>query len=83
MKTVKGIYAEAKIFTDDVEQYAEAQVKMICDNEIAAGSRICMMPDIHPGKVAPIGLSMTVKDKLIPQLLGTDIGCGMTCVLMT
>lgn len=80
MKTVKGIYAEAKIFTDDVEEYAEAQVKMICDNEIAAGSMICMMPDIHPSKVAPIGLSMTVTDKVIPQLLGVDIGCGMTCV---
>ncbi len=80
MKIIKGIYAEAKIFTDDVEEYAEAQVKMICDNETAAGSRICMMPDIHPGKIAPIGLSMTVTDKVIPQLLGVDIGCGMTCV---
>ena len=74
------MYAEAKIFTDDVEEYAEAQVKMICDNEIAEGSTICMMPDIHPGKIAPIGLSMTVTDKVIPQLLGVDIGCGMTCV---
>lgn len=80
MKTVKGIYAEAKIFTDDVEEYAEAQVRMICDNEVADGSTICMMPDIHPGKIAPIGLSMTVTDKVIPQLLGVDIGCGMTCV---
>lgn len=52
MKTVKGIYAEAKIFTDDAEAYAKAQVKMICDNEAAEGSTICMMPDIHPGKVA-------------------------------
>lgn len=80
MKIIKGIYAEAKIFTDDVELYAEAQVKMICDNEVAAGSRICLMPDIHPGKVGPIGLSMTVMDRVIPQLLGVDIGCGMTCV---
>lgn len=80
MKTVSGIYVEAKIFTDDVEPYAEAQVKMICENEIAAGSTICLMPDIHPGKTAPIGLSMTVTDKIIPQLLGVDIGCGMTCV---
>lgn len=80
MKIVKGMYAEAKIFTDDVEEYAKAQVKMICDNEIAAGSTVCMMPDIHPGKVAPVGLSMTVADKVIPQLLGVDIGCGMTCV---
>ena len=78
MKTVKGIYAEAKIITDDVEDYAEAQVKMICDNEVAEGSIIRLMPDIHPGKVGPIGLSMTVTDKIIPQLLGVDIGCGMT-----
>ncbi|MDE7354420.1 MAG: RtcB family protein [Acetatifactor sp.] len=80
MKTVKGIYAEARIFTEDVEEYAEAQVKMICDNEVARGSRFCLMPDIHPGKVGPIGLAMTVTDKVIPQLLGVDIGCGMTCV---
>lgn len=80
MKIVKGMYAEAKIFTNDVETYAEAQVQMICDNEVADGSTICVMPDIHPGKVGPIGLSMTVTDKVIPQLLGVDIGCGMTCV---
>lgn len=80
MKTVKGVYAEAKIFTDDVEEYAEAQVKMICDNRVAEGSKIRLMPDVHPGKVGPIGLSMTVTDKVIPQLLGVDIGCGMTCV---
>lgn len=80
MKTVKGIYAEAKIFTDDVEEYAQAQVKMICDNRVAEGSKVRLMPDIHPGKVGPIGLSMTVTDKVIPQLLGVDIGCGMTCV---
>ena len=80
MKTVKGIYAEAKIFTDDVEEYAQAQVKMICDHQAAEGSRIRLMPDIHPGKMGPIGLSMTATDKVIPQLLGVDIGCGMTCV---
>ena len=80
MKTVKGIYAEAKIFTDDVEEYAKAQVKMICDNQVAKDSKIRLMPDIHPGKVGPIGLSMTVTDKVIPQLLGVDIGCDMTCV---
>ena len=44
MKIIKGIYAEAKIFTDDVEDYAQAQVKMICDSETAEGSTICMMP---------------------------------------
>ncbi len=80
MEMIKGIYADAKIFTDDAEEYAKAQVKMICDHEAAKGSTIRLMPDIHPGKVGPIGLSMTLTDKVIPQLLGADIGCGMTCV---
>ena len=80
MKTLKGIFAEEKILRDYVEDYALAQIKMICDNEVAESSTICMMPDNHPGKIAPIGLSMTVTDKVIPQLLGVDIGCGMTCV---
>ena len=80
MKIVNGIYANAAIFTDDVESYAEAQVKLICDQEAAKGSAICLMPDIHPGKAGPIGLSMTVTGQVIPQLLGVDIGCGMTCV---
>lgn len=80
LKTVKGKYAKATIFTDDVEEYATAQVQMICDNEVSDGSTICLMPDIHPGKVGPIGLSMTVTEKVMPQLLGVDIGCGMTCV---
>lgn len=53
---------------------------MICDNEVTEGSISCMMPDIHPGKIAPIGLSMTVTDKVIPRLLDLDIGCGMICV---
>ncbi len=64
----------------NVDQYAIAQVKMICDNEAAKGSNIVVMPDVHPGKVGPIGLTMTVKDAVIPALLGIDIGCGMSMI---
>lgn len=80
MKIVKGTFAEAKIFTDDVEPYAEAQIQMICDNPVSEGSIIRVMPDVHPGKVGTIGLTMTVGKRIIPNLLGIDIGCGMTCV---
>lgn len=79
MKIVKGQFAEAKIFTDDVEQYAEAQIQMICDNPVAENSIIRVMPDVHPGKVGTIGLTMTVGKRIIPNLLGIDIGCGITC----
>lgn len=82
MKEIKGSYAEAKIFTDDVEAYAETQVKMICDDPVSTGSRIRVMPDVHPGQVGPIGLTMTVGSRVVPSLLGIDIGCGISCVLV-
>ena len=83
---VKGIYTEAHImcnqeFEDsNVDQYALAQVQMICDNKASEGSVIRVMPDIHPGKVGPIGLTMTVGERILPSLVGIDIGCGMLAV---
>lgn len=79
MEIVKGKYAQAKVFTDDMEDYAGAQLQMICDNPVSEGCRIRVMPDVHPGKVGTIGLTMTVGKRVIPNLLGVDIGCGMTC----
>lgn len=83
MRTVNGIYTSAEIFTTNNEQtaiddYALAQLQMICDNEAAKGSTIRVMPDVHPGKTGPIGLTMTVGSRILPALVGIDIGCGMT-----
>ena len=80
MEVVKGVFAEAKIFTDQVEEYARAQIQMICDNPVSQDSRIRVMPDVHPGHVGTIGLTMTIGDRIIPSLLGIDIGCGVSCV---
>lgn len=86
MIPVKGKYSDAVIMCrggiDDgnVDRYAIAQIQMICDTEAAKGSNIRVMPDVHPGKVGPIGLTMTIKDAVIPALLGIDIGCGMSMV---
>ena len=77
MDTIKGNYAEAIVYATSIEDYTKAQIKMICDNDISHGSKIRIMPDCHPGKVGPIGLTMTVGHKVIPQLMGIDIGCGM------
>ena len=77
MVTIKGNYAEAVVYASSIEDYAKAQIRMICDNDISLGSKIRIMPDCHPGKVGPIGLTMTVTNKVIPQLMGIDIGCGM------
>ncbi len=83
MITIFGKYTNALVYTTDNEQYAiddyaRKQLQMICDHPSAAGSRIRVMPDVHPGKVGTIGLTMTVGESLMPNLVGVDIGCGMT-----
>lgn len=78
MKEINGIFASAKIFNDNVEEYAVAQIGMICDNPVARNSIIRVMPDVHPGKVGTIGLTMTIGDRILPNLVGSDIGCGIT-----
>lgn len=77
MKEVKGKYGTAKIFTDLVEDSAVDQVKMLMDQEFVDGCRVRMMPDIHAGCGCVIGTTMEVKDKICPNLVGCDIGCGM------
>ena len=81
IKELKGLYTSAKIFTtkeNEIDQYAIAQLQMLCDHEALKGSTVRVMPDVHPGKVGTIGLTMTVGDKILPNLVGIDIGCGMT-----
>lgn len=83
MKTINGIYTSAKIFTtnnltNNIDDYAIAQLQMLCDNKVSKNCKIRVMPDVHPGKVGTIGLTMTVGNRIMPNLTGIDIGCGMT-----
>ena len=78
MKLIEGRYASAVVLTDEAEDYALAQIKQLCDQEAFQGSRIRVMPDVHPGKVGTIGFTATVTNKVMPAVVGIDIGCGMT-----
>lgn len=83
MITIYGKYSNAVIYTSKnekyaIDDYARKQIQMICNHPCAQGSTIRIMPDVHPGKVGTIGLTMTVGDSLLPNLVGVDIGCGMT-----
>ena len=86
MIQINGKYASARIMCigetpgENVEPYAISQIQLIADHEASAGCDIIVMPDVHPGKVGPIGLTMTVKDAVMPSLVGVDIGCGMSMV---
>lgn len=77
MFELQGKYGTAKVFTDDVDPKAIAQVVDLLNQPYAAGSKIRMMPDIHAGAGCTIGTTMTITDKVCPNLVGVDIGCGM------
>ena len=80
MIEVNGKYNTAKIFTDIVDQDSIAQVTLLCNQEFVKGSKIRLMPDIHAGAGCTIGTTMTIADKIVPNLVGVDIGCGMETV---
>lgn len=78
MKIIDGTYVSAKIFADTAEDYALAQIRQLCSLEAFAGCKIRVMPDVHPGKVGTIGFTATAGSKLLPNVVGIDIGCGIT-----
>lgn len=80
MLEIKGIYSTAIVFTDYVEESAKEQIRQLCDMEYTQGSRIRIMPDVHAGIGCTIGTTMTISDKVVPNLVGVDIGCGMETV---
>ncbi len=77
MFELKGKYATAKIFSDEVDENSISQVIRFLNQPIAENQKIRMMPDIHAGQGCTIGTTMTITDKVVPNLVGSDIGCGM------
>lgn len=77
---IKGKHSEAIVYTDLIEEGAMSQIKDICDIEAFAKSKIRVMPDVHPGKGCVIGFTANLGKKVIPNIVGVDIGCGMLTV---
>ena len=80
MIEITGKYNTALVYTDNLEPSAAGQIKAFCDMEYSSGSKIRIMPDVHAGKGCTIGTTMTVTDKIVPNIVGVDIGCGMLTV---
>ena len=80
MIILKGKYNEAKIFTDTVDEASISQVMLLLNQEFVSGTKIRLMPDIHAGAGCTIGTTMTITDKIVPNLVGVDIGCGMETI---
>ncbi|HZK29083.1 MAG TPA: RtcB family protein [Clostridia bacterium] len=83
MILIKGQFSEAKVFVDELESTAREQIQTLCEQPFAAGSRIRVMPDVHAGAGCTIGTTMTIDDKVVPNLVGVDIGCGMETIRLT
>lgn len=80
MIELQGKFATAKVFTDVVDNESISQVINLLNQPYIEGSRVRMMPDIHAGAGCTIGTTMTIKDKICPNLVGVDIGCGMETI---
>jgi len=82
MIELQGTYNTAKIFTDTTEPGAIAQIRHILNQPFVEGSQIRVMPDVHSGQVGTVGMTMTITDKIVPNLVGTDGCCGMFVALI-
>ena len=80
MIEVKGQFNTALCYTPQLEKCAESQIKAVCDQEAFTNSKIRIMPDVHAGMGCTIGTTMTITDKIVPGMVGVDIGCGMETV---
>lgn len=71
---------DLKIFTKNIEQEAVDQIDLLLEQEPFKECKVRIMPDVHAGKGCVIGFTADLGDKVIPNIVGVDIGCGMLCV---
>ena len=71
---------DLKIFTDNIEQEAVEQIGLLLNQKPFENCKVRIMPDVHAGKGCVIGFTADLGDKVIPNIVGVDIGCGMLCV---
>ena len=80
MLEIKGKINTAVCYATVVEEEAVEQIRRMCDHDFTRGAKIRIMPDVHAGKGCTIGTTMTIVDKVVPNIVGVDIGCGMYTV---
>jgi RNA-splicing ligase RtcB len=71
-----------KIFTNNIEEKAKNQIDLLLEQEAFKNCKVRIMPDVHAGAGCVIGFTADLGDKVIPEIVGVDIGCGMTWALL-
>ena len=82
MLEIVGTHNTAKVFIDTIDPTTREQILTMCSQEYLADSRIRVMPDTHAGKGCTIGTTMTLHGKVVPNMVGVDIGCGMEVAVL-
>jgi len=77
MITVNGRFTEAKIYAKSALPSAIDQIQELTDQAFMAGTKIRIMPDYHAGKGCVIGTTIQLQDRVVPNLVGVDVGCGV------
>ena len=83
MIEIIGKYNKAKVLVskiEDIETSCLEQIQKLLDQPFVEKSNIAIMPDTHAGAGCVIGFTQTIIDKVVPNLVGVDIGCGMFVV---
>ena len=80
MIEISGRYDTAIAYASIIEEGARQQIAHMCDQPFSEGANIRIMPDVHAGKGCTIGTTMRVTDKIVPNIVGVDIGCGMLAI---
>lgn len=77
---LKGKFTNAIIHTSDIDENTINQVNNLINCDVSEGSTIHIMPDCHAGKGCTIGTTMTINDRVCPNLVGVDVGCAILCL---
>lgn len=76
MIEIQGTYNKAIVYSDSVDNAVRGQLTALCNSPAMEGAQIRIMPDVHTGSWV-VGTTIRFKDRIIPSLIGTDIGCGV------
>lgn len=80
MFEIQGEYNKASVFAQTIDQTTHAQILSMLNNPAFQGSKISIQADCHAGAGSVIGFTATQNDYVIPNVVGVDIGCGVTAV---
>ena len=82
MIEISGKFNTAKVYANSLDDTSRNQIETLCNQSFVEGCTIRLMPDVHAGAGCTIGTTMTIGNKIVPNLVGVDIGCGMETVVI-